>query len=757
MCNYSEIFKKFYYQIRITHQIFIGVFFIMSAALFLVTFVITFNVFLISNTTYKDFINIFDNAEYQQLTLFSVTVEQAHIQHIDCYKDNTNIFKHFYNNLIAHPELQINTKYINEIYNNPVVHFSDYKNNEDKIVFFSPTKDKAALLSTPEVLLNINIFANLYMLVRKYKIFNCFIYEHDLNYFETIVFIDYSLDLIFVYPPNALDIQDLLNNNIQLRSYIKDREIDLLDKTFKLRNNIGIPINEDNLPFYEEDVIFSSFAKQGFKALTLTSNKNVISNTVTTLQSFLILSRTTIADSVYDPTALKVQGARMIVTDYQSNYKIYSQFQCGFLHFEFDYDYIELSQLDNLGDCLAQVQNSVHQNDLNKSAFYFNLDLFNSDNIDSNNTNSIIQNFTNVLLYNKNPLFFLLYKMRFTLNTTQYKMKKIILPITNKYLTNHYYPIQNIYYAYLFKSEGYFKNNKSLIFVRTVSNFFNSLTLSLLTSYLIMGFVAYQLYKVNSLINTPLKLIHDTVQSISDKTKFKESKAKLEDYTIKNTNCYIDEFVDLIVIILDLVEGNINLSEPLTDTNYYKVILEAENNYREFEIIKINNIIVLEGVILQKDEKKTALKKILDQNIDELIKNDEVVTKNFTFQGILYKPRSSSKRSNLFGTSISDINNEEKFIIKSPNIPFCDSEVKKKTERRKRNKSVINRSFSSSASEDSEEEEEEGGNNANNNTNLNDMFTNKPPKKLIISDEIILNMLNHKHNPLYNKFKELNL
>ncbi len=93
-------------------------------------------------------------------------------------------------------------------------------------------------------------------------------------------------------------------------------------------------------------------------------------------------------------------------------------------------------------------------------------------------------------------------------------------------------------------------------------------------------------------------LINDFVKSLSHNSKFKKATDKLELYTYNNAEKNIDEFVDLIIVILELLQGNINLKETVTSTNYIKILLEREESNKEYEIIKLNNIIVFDGKVL---------------------------------------------------------------------------------------------------------------------------------------------------------------
>lgn len=799
MCNCNEILRNYFYKLKIKYQVFIGVITIILINLLLITFTITLNVFLLSNSAYKDIVNNLDNMEFDELVYYSIAAENGNMHLNEFMRTYIAVVGDFKRLLGARKNTfgVINSNLIDASLPNFMVHYDDYNPSTSDIsktmVYFSPSMTKAQLTSDSGVQQEIKLVKSVSPILvssQNIKIFNYMYEEQETNpnYFNKIVIVNYKRNTIFVYPGNATEINQNIDLN-DVKTYIQTKYIlmrQMVEGTVKIRPNSNFNFTTVKsalfLPLFAESDIFQDFfisGKYDFKIMTCF---NVYDNVDSvTLENYLdkidetvfIFSKESPSFAVYDALLAGVSGTYILAADYLYPYKLITDYQCQKLLYQRNYNMIEASiPINDLSNCF----NNTRPNgdvDLNDITTYMSEkeQIFYLNNLFNNLISFPVSNSTKFIINQKEEDTFntplLSYNIAnetlVSIDSLSFKLLKSYSPFSSYNMFQYYYPITNIKLTFVLRDEQLFSNDKRYVFMKSIGNFIISFAGSLIICYVILGFIICHLIKSMNLIDKPLNLINDAVQSISEKDKFVEAKSSLEKYIYDTNNDeVIDEFVELITIILDMIEGNMNLRQEMTQTGLCKLKMEEEKINREFEMIKLNNLYLLEDIILEQAEKKNIFNDILKINLDKEIFEDEKVRVCSIFMGIFERHRKNTKRSraNKYDLSKSLKLNENGIYLKFPKFPF-KQRIGNKEERKLRslNKRMLNNKPDDeeilktdedcfSTSTDNEDEEI-------NVFNFEEKQKSKIKKMFRIKDEYIIGKLRRPENILFKAYSNL--
>jgi hypothetical protein len=786
MCNFNEILSTSFYKLKIKHQVFLGIISIIIINLLLITIIITLNVFMLSNSAYKDVINTLDNQEFDQLAYFTMASEYANMHMSGLINSFVSIIASIKINLESKGNLGLlDSSYIDSQYPDFILHLDEFNskladnsitNLQDKIIYFSPSKSFEKLKSDVSFLNQIKIIKSLIPVIKYSFYVNLFnqklssIGKSNDTFFNNLIFVNYDHDVIFYFPGNKANINKDINLS-ELKDYVKNKNIEKA-KIIELFSGIGVNPPKSisstvkylsNAPLYLEDDIYPNFYSPNSNVnLKTLSSINLYTNPSSSLtidnyldvfdQSIFLVSAKSSADLIYDFLSYQVPATNVFKVDFLYPYKLYTSFQCDFLVFTRDY-----SQPGNFtnkfSDCFnteIRHDNTYYSDKSDLDEVFDNLYLFNDYNVTVTNSikESIIRKeldiFKNKLSAHSSTV-----NRRVVINGMNYKIRKTYSPLSSYSFFKFMYPISYLYMTVAIKNEGLFDNNKRYFFMRSIGNFIFSFFGSLIICYAILIFIIYYLVQVMALIDKPLNIINYAVQTISEKDKFNEAKFALEKYIYDTSNDQvIDEFVDLITIILDMFEGNMNLKQETTQLNDIRLKMEEDSLYKEFELVKMNNLIVLEDRITDLVEKKNYFNDILKINIEKEIITDEKVRSSKSFMRVYenYVRNYNINELNKLRTNGVEIY-EDRMKLKFGQIPFS-----KKTTRVfsiQRITLVTSKLDNAQNSSDYDSQEED------NIFEIDEVIRKKVRKLYTVRNSFMLGKLRKTENPLFYAYEKM--
>lgn len=667
MCNFaSKAFWDYYYSRKTPDQVSISICFVLAFIIIIIVSIITINIFILINLSYKDLVNLLDNDEFTQISFLGLSAQYKYKYSNDLALDYSNVLKKFQENLNSD---FIITSTSNE---NLLRHYDDIKGNTKQYyyTYYSTKYDKGSLFSTAKFKEVFKIVSNMIPLIENYLNFY-FIPENKNKIFSQILVSFSEFELIFVFSDKTLD-----NFNFKLK--YQELMKNIIENTENTIINIQKISNQDLKSFFDQNYLIENLP---VKSLEITENLQTLNTNVfdqlihsssfvqssnfynfrkqiTSTVSFF--SKGYSEEIFFDNTSTLIPSTFILVSDSFYNYSLLTKFQCKKLIFSGNYliDDLKNHTFETILDCFPFVSFDDYTLSTFKDSSVFSYELNvlpKLTNLDNENIFKLIT-YTEVDYYNDiNKVLMLSFVKKLLLNTKSYKIKRILAPFSSFSNFNYYYPATYSHNIFVLKSDGYYSTHKKYIFNNSISIFISSLILSMLASILTLFVLIFFLcFRVRPHITTPLKLIQEALTSISDKNKFKEAKNNLNDYTSPKRRDKIDEYVDLIQIILKMIEGNLNLIEEITPSMLFRLKIEENELGNEFEMINLNNIMIFEEQIIQKIEKKSHLNEILSKKIETVFLGEDL-RNNEIFNNVLLK---ELKNKNLSGISTQNIKNE---------------------------------------------------------------------------------------------------
>jgi hypothetical protein len=203
-----------------------------------------------------------------------------------------------------------------------------------------------------------------------------------------------------------------------------------------------------------------------------------------------------------------------------------------------------------------------------------------------------------------------------------------------------------------------------------------------------------------------------------------------------------------------MIEGNINLKQEITSNELYKIKIEHENLNREFELVKVNNIIIHEEIINEQVEKKNYLNDILKINLDKEIMKDAKVRNCDTFIKLIEKQKRMTKRSQFNTFNVINPSDHKEFNIYTFMKLDLDSDKKNDIRRSSIIRSTVKseRQLINSSSSSDEDDLAECDEDFDYFANIEEKLNEKIKKVMVIKNDYILGKLRNKQNPLFNAY-----
>lgn len=789
MCNFNEILSTSFYKLKIKHQVFLGIISIILINLLLITAIISLNVFMLSNSAYKDVINTLDNQEFDELAYFTMASEYANMHMSGLIGSYGSLLARMKINFELKGNLGLLDSTFAELhYPNFILHIDEYNfklgNNlilqkEDKILYYSPSRSYENLKSDPSFQNQIKIMKSLIPVIKfsfYINLFNqkvSFIGKPYDTIINSMILVNYQHDVLFYFPGNKANINKNIDLN-DLKAYVKKKNLEKA-KTIELFSGIGAnpPKSISNtvkylssIPLYLEDDIYPSFysSDNNFNLKTLSSlNLYINSNRSLNISldnyldvfdhSIFLLSEKSSDDLIFDFLSYQIPAMNVFKVDYLYPYKLYNSFQCDYLVFSRNYSQLE-KKTKKFSECFSndhRDQDTFYASDLDD--VFQNLNLFNDNNKNKSITNSSQENFSYQpdidVFKSKISAHSSTINRRVVINGMNYKIRKTNSPLSSYSFFKFMYPISYNYITIALKNEGLLDNHKRYLFTKSVGNFIFSFFGSIIICYVIIIFITFYLVKVMALIDKPLHIINNAVQTISEKDLFNEAKSELEKYIYDTSNDkVIDEFVDLITIILDMFEGNMNLKQETTLIDDIRLKMDEDNLYKDFELVKRNNLIILEERITELVEKKNYFNDILKINIEKDIITDEKVRSSKSFMRVYEKYARDFNKSELNKLKLNGVEiYEDRMKLKFGQIPYNKKTQKVSSIQRITilNTKLENAQYSSDY--DSQEEE--------NVFEIEEIIKKKVKKLYTVRDSFMLGKLRKTENSLFYAYEKM--
>lgn len=463
--------------------------------------------------------------------------------------------------------------------------------------------------------------------------------------------------------------------------------LDSKDKFF----NIPAYLNNDDDKY---NMIMDSTQAQ-IVAYLLDFEENTEQNNYT--GSIIINKGTWITDSIIVNAEYSSSAIRLLILDLDTNFTAISKFECLRMirkaHYLYNnnkfhpedfglsalpiikyndtddsdtqYTYLDLNSTIYLNQCLSSYS-------YNSTSEFFTLDYeyFNHEiqlyKLTDNSNNSTRINLTNINNFDLNS------NLEVKAGNDTYKITNKLIPLSLvvQDITITTYPIEFLYLSFIFKSDGLSKNITKSLYINSISSFITSLIASLIINYSLTILIMFSLYDTMAMIEKPLNLIDEAIKSISEPEKFKDSKAKLENYILTEKN-FFDEFVDLVKIILDMIQGNMDSENREPVSKETKQYLDSRDIQRDFSVIKINNIMIFENKLKNKIVSDSYFKQIQQIDMNEILGSETVTNSRFFIDFIInYNKEKDIEKLNYHNEELDPQVIENKQMLKPLNFPF---------------------------------------------------------------------------------------
>lgn len=725
------------------YQLSLGIILLTVFNLLVLIGMIAANVFLITNSNYLEYSNYFDNREFNQIDNNSDLLDISIYNYLSDEKDYVNIIKGLWINFQEFDDLltyeELNKKVTIVSHGSKDIDPSNPNqigiyDSGAKFICTAANGNRAA----KDILAN---FLPLLRWIRKIKLFELAVLQNvigtlpaDMN---QIIFSVDCARRVFYYPANIKfdsNIADCNENDSikktdtcishfsqQWTDYFATEMFEIAKQLINTYNQTIIPDSSKRIP---EEKLTKDFIKNNYplhiekehafyKAFKPEFqnqiNAQIISKLGGSLNGNLIVNKGAwFSDSITISFELISNVIRYLLINFDRSFSVVSKVECmrmiskakyqyenkGFKPIDFnltDLPDIFSPQFDNTTLTLKDCFSSYTYNDLTKK---FDLDY------------DILEeqlNLTNIKFSElANPIPHLVYQnestkdnfnnnLRLKISNSSYKIKNKLVPLTYflqpTKLTK--YPLQFLHMGFVINNEGFVDNVTRTLYINSISSFISSLIASLIINYIVAFFLLKNLVQAMSLIEKPLTLIDEAIKSISEPDKFKEAKTKLENYMITEKN-YLEEFVDLVSIILNMIQGNMDSNQKQPVSKETKQFLDSKDIQRDYYIVKANNIMIYENKLKNKIVSDSYFKQIQQLNLDEIMKDPKIKSVNFFSTFVeKYTAQANKAREHQNNEGLDSLSIESRKILKKLVFAFDKNDKKNY----KHMKSYLNEDF----------------------------------------------------------------
>jgi hypothetical protein len=678
MC--MEYIQKYFFSLKIKNQVLLQVTVTVSLILIVICGIVNFSFLLISQPSYKKYINILEKKEVEEVSFVTYSIESAYIYFkegvFDFLRMMTNLYKNFE---------KINNNTISEDYFRNIdlklYHKDEFNTNIPgfrSILFYSTKYSLSELKLLDDFKLSKRVIYTMFPMIKFINEIRLFLETNkreSQKYFEQFMILDFKNELVFLYPARQFNITKQFNlaefakDNVQ-SSYIID-----LNRFKNLTNSTFVNdkfLNDDyffrNTPQLIETTKYNEFFN--------TKDKNINNHLVTSnyftqgvnLSQSNLLSQ--LNSGVY--SLFQSRYVKTIIDDILSSYKgesylhssigfpylISSNYFCNRLRYRKDLNYSDVigDKRMYLNDCFtSKSYNPFLRETLDDKEMFFNeMDLKMSNDIAEDNEaySKIMEE--DWLIHQTN------YK-KIYLDNKQYKVKRTIFPLSTSNPINnfnYFYPITNLELIFYLKDQGTIEQISKLAYKTTIAYFTINFAWTFFFVWVVFFYIFYFILDMMDIVEKPIILINNAIQTISILDDFKKAKRNMEIYILQTDDEKVEEFKELIGLILDMIEGKVN-----NDIQRKNDLI----NLHDFEMVKMNNYVLLEDIINERMQRSSYLNEILSVNINDIFEDDSFKLSSGKIEGILRNScaQTNSNHSNRYN-DLKYINqkfNEDQFKI----------------------------------------------------------------------------------------------
>lgn len=671
----------FVQQLKLAPQIKCEIFFVTSLFILSLTGLIYLKIYLISLSLYKDISNTIDTHEFNELSYIEIFLENSELQFEQSFKDFSYLISQEFDIILnSDAKTFASGSTLNLKGYQPC---SGNTNDEDKI---------------KQAIDNMN---HIFETIKLIKTFS-----NSKDSLLTSILIFQPNTFYYSYPDSYIGIineNTICENNSAEKSDEKFGN-DILEEIKKQGKNIAsfkkvFPRNMNDfknvflLPVFTEEYenfeyIYKekkvepkaySFVVSGKMNTDTNKNKNIYVVVVGTTPSTTI---------IYDKIIGKTPGVKILKADYKFPYKLKNTNTCEEVRLLSIYDDEKDAKIQKYGSevgsekkeifidqCFDQERtikkyqsNSKYKSLTTREEFQDNFKLFKrTEETNVENVKELISLMEESVLKNNETAFNQTINLIMSINDEDYKIKKIYSPFAVGYQLDYFYPFSTFSMHFLIKNQGF-----SRFISREVSNIMQlNIINGLIYCFFLMIVSAIGLNIILRIfleqINKPVVKLNDTkfITGQSNQEDPKSSKNEEE----KETN--IDEFKELIQIINEMVKGDMDLKQVHNQKEEIKFKLDIENFNKEFDQVKIFNIMVKEEEIEQILEESNCTSEIVKRDINE-IRKDKFVKKSTIFNSMIDESKKEIERTKGRQTSKKDTDGKRKsfleVLMKTPEI-----------------------------------------------------------------------------------------
>ena len=586
-------------------------------------------IFLISLTCYKDITNSFDNHEFNELSYIEMNIENSQMLLEETYKDHVLLMGRMFENYA-----RVN------IYHAFVV--SDNKNTSlspdnietiytKKLKLLTPILNSQFLFSTKTKQINAT-FIGCYFISEKQC---CKIIEETNEETQTITKL-------------TSDETD------KLLEYLKTQTIKAVGKTGRLHSVLPKSIEAFDsyytLPVFDESQTFPFDNNKivSYCILPVESKGPIYSENYLSgedFYAFFMLEKKDTNELIYDSIIESIPSVNILKTDYLYPYRLHSKEYCILLRMitsttqdeteieEYDYDKFEyLDQCFDNTNLIEKYSGTGYEDHTFLYDFLYNFHLFSRPLIENTTKDetvkALLQATEEHILMQNETLFNQTINLLISINNSDFKVKKAYSPLYAFYQVDYFYPFSDYSMNLLIKSQSFrtFISNE----VRDIMSLNLINCLIYIFFVMILSFIALRctLSQFTKQIEKAINIFKFLKGFSTDST---QSNQKL---TNEDGESGIDEFRDLIHTFNEMIKGDIDLKQGFIEKEAIKYKLDMEQFNREFEHVKIHNIIVKEEEIEEFLEEGNCTTEITRISLDE-IKKDPFVKKSAVFKSMV--------------------------------------------------------------------------------------------------------------------------
>ena len=726
MFGFDFIVKKIN-SFKLRYQLLLSIVLLISFNFMFLMGIITVNLLLLTNTLYLDFMNVLDNLDLEEINSFSSFLDLSLKSYIDDSKTYTNMINSIYNSIDDYDKTMF---FLNKEDTSSVINLMDHGINLD-------SRSNIGYLTYDETNINMTDINN--------KIQNFMILKPSLDYLKQI-----HISFFEIKAVNYLKNISCLQSNYTFKppSFYESVILDIPNSNLMFFYPYN---NSDNYSSKQEIInkLSSSFPIKNSTLLNLSYNLNsssiiysdkVIDHTISLKSSLeqkeinlIVESNQSFNQTLFTPTSFLNFSSYFIFTELNNSFKVINNIE----YFKFN------STLNTKNENNIEILNNGSNynlnvfNDKNKNKNSFLIDELNY-NKNLNNKSLIIENYT--------------YKpLRVNIENNFYKVVSRLLP--SDYETNVFMRLL------LMKSDKKNKVYKDDLYNRSLARLLSSISIILLINYMTIIIIHRNLMSVIKMIDKPMLLINNVIQSISETEKFRISKSQLEDYIVSDDEI-LEEFIELMSIILSMIQGNNEAITKISNSQKIKNLTEAREIQRDFYLIKANNLMIFENKIKAKLISDSYFKQTQSIDINTILKDNSLQNSPFFIEICKdylsqvhknkYKIENLKEQKEDFENKLKlkrfELNFDEKVEVTRKNSKIIKKKIQaiKKQNNYKRSSLIERDRFNSDDSSNNKNLYDEGYDSSESLTNDNE--------EQFFFPEIISNLLKDKSNPYFSLY-----